>query len=943
MNELQKRDKMVLSEFLLSNTVRNKNKDPITHTRIGTGNKGNKQKSNEPKIYGGVYSISDDDEELFYKLYYEDIFVRKKKEYLTEVQRPNGKIGIDLDFRYNHDICERQHTDETILNILELYLNELKKILIFKEELPFDVFIFEKPTVNRLEDKTLTKDGIHILINIQMDHILQSLLRNKVLLQINDVVELPIINSWDTVLDDGISKGTTNWQLYGSRKPNHDSYELVQHYLISFDNNDNEFIIQECDVNNFNFKDDFYKLTIRDTKIPAFDINPLIQDEYEALKNTSNNKKKGMKKIGGAKIRRLNIVNNSENIEITDITNANTLQTALTNILDSLRPNEYYIKELHEYTQILGPKYYDPGSHYLNRQVAFALKMTDERLFLSWIMLRSKASDFDYDTIPGLYNDWVKYFVNTKENPITSRSITYWAKKENPDAYNDILNNSIDHALEESILTETEYDIASVLYVMYKDKYVCASLEKKGVWYQFKKHRWHVDKGITLRECISKKIYDLFSEKLDLALEQYNSGDTTEELHEQLGKRIKKLYNIRTKLKKTADKNNIMREAMELFFNIDFIKNIDTNKYLLCFNNGVVDFKEKIFRDGLPEDYITKCTRIDYKNKNNDEVNSLKEEINDFMHKLFPIPELNKYMWDHLSSVLIGSNINQTFNIYNGSGSNGKSMLTDLMSVTLGDYKGTVPITLVTEKRGLIGGTSDEVIKLKGVRYAVMQEPSKGVKLNEGPMKELTGGDPIQARGLYCESEVFIPQFSLVVCTNNLFDINSNDDGTWRRIRRCDFMSKFIDENEIYNDDTKYVFPKNKMLKDRLPIFAPVFASMLVERAFITNGIVEDCSIVIQASNKYREKQDHINAFINDCILKTDNPKDVLKRQSVNNEFKKWYTEEHGDYKKGPKAQEIYEYMDKRFGARNTLNVWKCVKIFKPEEEDDDNEIFDAM
>jgi putative DNA primase/helicase len=96
-----------------------------------------------------------------------------------------------------------------------------------------------------------------------------------------------------------------------------------------------------------------------------------------------------------------------------------------------------------------------------------------------------------------------------------------------------------------------------------------------------------------------------------------------------------------------------------------------------------------------------------------------------------------------------------------------------------------------------------------------MQEPSKGVKLNEGIMKELTGGDPIQARGLYSESEIFEPQFSLVVCTNNLFDIESNDDGTWRRIRKCDFLSKFIDEGESYNDETPYIFPKDKSLKDK--------------------------------------------------------------------------------------------------------------------------------
>jgi len=304
------------------------------------------------------------------------------------------------------------------------------------------------------------------------------------------------------------------------------------------------------------------------------------------------------------------------------------------------------------------------------------------------------------------------------------------------------------------------------------------------------------------------------------------------------------------------------------------------------------------------------------------------------MHTLFPIADLNRYMWDHLASCLIGTNKNQTFNVYHGSGSNGKSLLADLMSATLGDYKGTVPITLVTDVRGKIGGTSDEVLKLKGVRYAVMQEPSKGVKLNEGIMKELTGGDPIQARGLYSESEIFEPQFKLVVCTNNLFDIDSNDDGTWRRIRKCTFPSKFVDEGEHYEDDTPYVFPKDKSLNEKLHKFAPVFASMLVHRAFETDGIVEDCETVLEASKKYRNGQDHISAFISDRIRKTKDPEaKPIRKTSVLKEFEEWFKLQQGG-RKMPKGEELYEYMNKRFGQCGKKG-WSGIEIIQEEEEDD--------
>jgi P4 family phage/plasmid primase-like protien len=307
-----------------------------------------------------------------------------------------------------------------------------------------------------------------------------------------------------------------------------------------------------------------------------------------------------------------------------------------------------------------------------------------------------------------------------------------------------------------------------------------------------------------------------------------------------------------------------------------------------------------------------------------------------FMEQLFPQPNLCRYMWDHLASTLIGIKKEQVFNIYRGSGSNGKSILTDLMSQALGEYKGTVPITLVTEKRNSIGGTSSEVIQLKGVRYAVMQEPSKEAVINEGIMKELTGGDPIQARALYSESEIFIPQFSLVVCTNALFEIKSNDDGTWRRLKLVDFVSKFISEDEPHTDDTPYVFMKDKTLKEKLPEWAIIFASMLVKRAFETEGEVLDCEEVLCASTKYRQNQDCITGFINDKIIKMEGGS--IGKKILNDTFKEWFQNNFGN-RKMPKMSELEEVMNKKFGFRNLkTGKWGGIKI-KPDEEENCDEI----
>jgi P4 family phage/plasmid primase-like protien len=911
----------------------------ITHTRIPDKDLG---------VFPGSFVIPKEELETFYKLYYHYIFEndKKPKEYLTEKQlEKGGPIAVDFDFRYNHTVTERQHTKQHVIDMICVYLDELKEYYVFEENKAFYVYIFEKPNVNRLADGSLTKDGIHMLIGIQTDHIIQTMIRDKMIQKLPEYMDLPLINTWESVLDSGISKGTTNWQLYGSRKPGNEAYELSHRYIIKYDESDKEFMMDECKISEFDFKNDFAKLSVQYDKHPKFEMNPKIIDEYNKLLQTKSIKTK--KPSSKTKI---NLIiedneNDEESISINDIKDFDTLKKAVDIMLRNLDSNEYEIRETHEFVQALPPRYYEPGSHLLNRQVAFALKHTSENLFLSWIMLRSKASDFDYTTIPALYLEWKKFHRSNQQNKsITKRSIMYWVKKENLTEYERIKKSSINYYVEKSIETSTEYDLAVVLKKMYKDSYVCVSYDKRGIWYRFKNHRWIPDRGLSLRDKISKELHDLIESKQSQyhnELNQYQGDENASDKTDYLKNKIKSIAQLKINLKKTTFKDHIMREASQEFYDEDFVKNMDTNKYLMCFNNGVVDFQNKLFREGYPEDYITKTTRIDYVpyDESNPECKNVSEELTKFMKTLFPIPDLNRYMWDHLSSCLIGANKNQTFNVYHGSGSNGKSLLVDLMTSTLGDYKGTVPITLVTDARAKIGGTCDEILKLKGVRYAVMQEPSKGAKLNEGIMKELTGGDPILVRGLYVESEIFEPQFKLVVCTNNLFDITSNDDGTWRRIRKCTFPSKFIDDGENFEDDTPYVFSKDKSLNDKLHTFAPVFASMLVKRAFETDGLVEDCKTVLEASRQYRNGQDHIAAFISNRIEKTSNPNDRIGKTGLLNDFKLWYQQEQGS-RNVPKGEELYEVMNKKFGNCSKKG-WLGIRFYPLDEQNDDiiNEI----
>jgi P4 family phage/plasmid primase-like protien len=927
-----------LTDFLIKHNAKdesNKTNIKSTHNRMG---------DKSANIFAGSYVIPKEERTEFYALYYNHVFVQNKLEYLTERQiedglENSGPILIDFDFHYDYAVTERQHDKQFIMDIItSLYLEELKEFFIFDENSRFDIFVMEKPHVNRVKDKNITKDGIHIVMCVQMDHTMQLMLRDRIVKKFPDYSELPLINEIDKVFDLGISQGAVGWQLYGSRKPGHDAYRITSYFKASYDKEDSIFNLCESPITEFNLDKNFHKICAQYEGNPKFQINPQIAAEYN-----EKSKKNMKKKSGGSSSskKKANLIiddddDDSEIVLLEDIVDSETLSRAMNQILDILHKtntaNDYAIIEAHEFTQILPAKYYEPGSHYLNRQVAFALKSTSEKLFLSWIMLRSKADDFDYSTIIPLYQKWKQFNKSSNADGtggVTKRSLLYWARQDAPEEYLRVKNTTIDNFIEETLKKPNEYDFAYVLSQMFKDKYVCTNVKSK-TWYMFKNHRWILDEGNTLRNLISKDMHDLYQSKQDKEVEKMSRLESTEEAYAECKKHINNISQISLKFKKTTDKNNIMTEAAEIFYDGEFIKNMDGNRYLMCFNNGVLDIKTKVFRPGYPSDYCTKCTNIPYTpfDKIVDEP-SYKNEIITFMEQLFPIKELNEYMWQHLASSLVGENVNQYFNIYRGSGSNGKSLLVDLMTIVLGEYKGILPITLITDNRGKVGGTCSELIQLKGCRYAVMQEPKKDMTLNEGIMKEITGEKYMQGRELFQKSEVFAIQFQPVVCTNSLFRVESNDDGTWRRMKIVDFMAKFVDEGEEHTDDTQYVFPKDKCLKDKLPLWAPTFASMLAKIVFDSQGIVKDCDMVVESTMKYRHGQDHISAFIKDNIIKT--PEGKIKKTGVWEAFKSWMQQNQGGCKL-PKGSDLYEYMDKKFGKYKS-DGWRGIALIEPEEE----------
>jgi len=951
--------------FLKSHSINKDAQKPVTNTRIGDKNK-------EKKIYGGSYHIDDSEYvSTFLPLYAEKVFGRGEPEYLTEKQLDkNGPIYIDLDFHFEYAVESRILDKDYIDDLMDTYLDELKKMFQFDDEQNFQMFIMQKPSVNRLTDKSKTKDGIHMMICLQADRTVQIILRDRVMKEISQKWDnLPIINKWDDVFDEGITVGYTNVQLFGSRKPDHDAYKITYAYNINYNSEDGEFSIVPIKLTDFHVQSNIAKLSVRNTDIPSFFIKndfSKVYNEYKKLRGDATGKLTN--KATANTIRYAPSVASFDSVFLSSnmasyirtIKTQDELDILVAAFLENIKNVDYDVKEAHEYVMALPPSYYESGSYPKWIRVLFALKNIDPegRLLISWVKMSSQAKNFKFQDIPSMCDLWFKTDIRKSSNGVTKRSLMHWVKQDAHDKYLAIREESVDYYLEKTISVNGggsskdksnkgecgDWDLANVLYVLYKDLFVCSSI-KSNVWYHYTNNRWIEDEtGSTLRKMISTEMRELYNKKtigqLNGMMNAINppveGGDDDETMANIRKIRSQRILNICQRLNRTSEKKNIMSEARDLFFDSNFLNKLDTNPYLLCFNNGVVDFKEKIFRKGRPDDYISKCTNIDYIPINKTRDSQLIDEIEGFFHQLFPDKQLYKYIFDYLASALIGTTSNQTFNMFIGGGSNGKSKLIDLMKLVLGDYKGEVPLSLVTGDRTRIGGLSPEIVQLKGVRFAVMVEPEKGVKLNEGKMKELTGGDSIQARAPYMlQALTFMPQFKLAVCSNTMMEIGSNDHGTWRRICVVPFESEF-NENPVDNDPGKpYQFKIDKNIQEKFEDWKEPLAAMLVEHAFKTDGNVNICDRVMGASNEYRQNQDFLAEFIRDKVetkkdaeKRGDNASTVFKirKKEVTMEFNNWYRETYGNGKGCPNPKDIHEYMDKQFG-RQKNQVWEGVRI----------------
>lgn len=441
----------------------------------------------------------------------------------------------------------------------------------------------------------------------------------------------------------------------------------------------------------------------------------------------------------------------------------------------------------------------------------------------------------------------------------------------------------------------TAYDLALLFHSMFKNKYVCSSL-KNNEWFYFENHKWNLDNnGASLYSKISTDLINEYNKKCKELLKDVSN--------EQLIDYLKLQKATTDKLKSTSFKMSVLTESAHLFYDKDFINKLDENRNLICFTNGIFDLVNNKFRDGKPTDYISLSTNNEYiKFNSNDRY--IKSLLN-YFDQVFTNKDIKEYVLNLLSSYLQGHNPHEKFIIWTGTGANSKSKLIELLCLSLGEYAGVLPVSLLTHKRSACGVASPELAMTKGKRFIYFQEPEETDKINVGLMKELTGNDKISARQLFKEPIEFKPQFKLVLCCNKLPFIPSSDGGTWRRLRVVNFSSKFVNEPKKENE-----FKIDPYLSENFEKWKVSLMSILIDRFenYKNKGIVEPDD-VLKYTMKYKADSDiYLQFFIDKLNKQRDNKININELYQI---FKIYYKEVYN--KRPPSRNEFKKYIDDNY------------------------------
>jgi P4 family phage/plasmid primase-like protien len=318
----------------------------------------------------------------------------------------------------------------------------------------------------------------------------------------------------------------------------------------------------------------------------------------------------------------------------------------------------------------------------------------------------------------------------------------------------------------------------------------------------------------------------------------------------------------------------------------DLYSAFDANPNLLGFPNGLYDLAKNEFRAPTHQDKVSKYCAWDYVRGATDErFDTFIREITSDDHGK-PNAVRAKTLQYRLGQMLYAGNKLTTFDIWQGEGANGKSVLAKLLSAGLGEYAANIPAKAVlsafkTEDKEK---ASPFMIKAIGKRIVFLSETTDTAYLDEGSIKLLTGSDKFAARDLYQSGGEYDVTFNLILLTNALPHIAQGGRAMWDRMHVSEFKCRWKRPNNVHPSE-QHLPIENRWYMDEAvndPSFMQAVLAWIVEGA-----AMERHDYVSQTLEAYQREEDVMGKFADEMDFVFD-PEGYISTTMVYQLYVNW-------------------------------------------------------
>jgi putative DNA primase/helicase len=272
----------------------------------------------------------------------------------------------------------------------------------------------------------------------------------------------------------------------------------------------------------------------------------------------------------------------------------------------------------------------------------------------------------------------------------------------------------------------------------------------------------------------------------------------------------------------------------------------DIDPWLLNTPRGVVDLRTGKMREHRADDYMTQITKV----LPDGDCPRWKRFLDEIT---VGDGELQRYLQRVSGYSLTGITREQELFFCWGVGNNGKTVWILVVSFILNDYHTASSIQTFTVSKYERHPT--ELAKLRGKRLVTAAETEEGRRWDEARIKELTGGDLIDARFMRQDFFSFYPQFKLMFAGNHMPTLRVINKAISRRFNRIPFNMTIPDEQV------------NKNLAAELKEEAAGILAWMIEGCLEWQRIgLSPPKAVTDATDSYLESQDVLGEWIEEHL-----------------------------------------------------------------------------